>query len=379
MFPANAGSVIRIKGLKDSASSYLRIQGYSADGAKVGSGLYLTKLKSANNNGVAEYVSVTDDEYAYTLYRYTSSAGAEIAYPYAVSQIRVTGHLTGTESDVIVTLDQEIAYTTPSTGYAWANTGHAFVPAEYEDRIVELEGAVEVLKSGGAHSGARWFALGDSITQGWTSAVDSTADSGYKQYLNTNTAERWVNIVAAMNGYALTNHGVGGTGYLRKSDTTMNARELVDTIDFSQCDFVTLAYGVNDWKYAVNIGSLDDDIAAGGSMVANMRYVIQKILTDNPLCKIFVITPINCRSLGTYATNWGINYAGDAANNLGLEDIFELQKAVCEYHGIELIDMTHSSVVNRENIKSALADNVHPTVECHKAMARELARKISFV
>ena len=158
----------------------------------------------------------------------------------------------------------------------------------------------------------------------------------------------------------------------------MNARQLADTLDFSQCDFVTLAYGVNDWKYAVNIGSMDDDIDTGGSMVANMRYVIKKILTDNPLCKIFVITPINCKSLGSYDTNWGIHYKGSASNGLGLEDIFQLQKAVCDYHGIELIDMTHSSIVNRENIRSLLADSVHPTVEGHLLMARELSAKINF-
>jgi lysophospholipase L1-like esterase len=124
-----------------------------------------------------------------------------------------------------------------------------------------------------------------------------------------------------------------------------------------------------------------DDITTGGSMVANMRYVIKKILTDNPYCKIFVITPINCRSYGTYDTNWGINYKGGTGghlNSLGLQDIFDRMKEVCDYHGIELIDMTHSSVVNRENIKTALADYIHPTVECHAAMARELAKKINF-
>ena len=39
----------------------------------------------------------------------------------------------------IITINEEIKYTEASTGYAWANTGRAFVPADYEDRIVELE------------------------------------------------------------------------------------------------------------------------------------------------------------------------------------------------------------------------------------------------
>lgn len=57
---------------------------------------------------------------------------------------------------------------------------------------------------------------------------------------------------------------------------------------------------------------------------------------------------------------------------------YQLQKTVCEFHGIELIDMTHSSIINRENIKTMLPDYVHPTVECHAVMARELTRKINF-
>ena len=65
-------------------------------------------------------------------------------------------------------------------------------------------------------------------------------------------------------------------------------------------------------------------------------------------------------------------------NSLGLQDIFDRMKEVCDYHGIEMIDMTHSSIVNRENITTMLADYVHPTVECHKAMARELTKKINF-
>jgi hypothetical protein len=43
--------------------------------------------------------------------------------------------------NLIVTLNEEITYTTVEgdAEYRWANTGHAFVPADYEDRIMELE------------------------------------------------------------------------------------------------------------------------------------------------------------------------------------------------------------------------------------------------
>ena len=46
----------------------------------------------------------------------------------------------------IITLNQPIEVETISV-YAWASTGHAFVPTDYEDRIIELENAVNSLGS----------------------------------------------------------------------------------------------------------------------------------------------------------------------------------------------------------------------------------------
>lgn len=42
-------------------------------------------------------------------------------------------------ADSIITVNQEIKWSEGGTGNAWASTGHAFVPADYEERIVELE------------------------------------------------------------------------------------------------------------------------------------------------------------------------------------------------------------------------------------------------
>ena len=52
----------------------------------------------------------------------------------------------GVDADaLIVTVNEEITYTTTGggIGYLWASTGHAFVPADYEDRIVAVENKAE--------------------------------------------------------------------------------------------------------------------------------------------------------------------------------------------------------------------------------------------
>ena len=52
-------------------------------------------------------------------------------------RVNISGYIL---SALKVTLDEEIAY---STTHAWTNTGHAFVPVDYEDRIIELEETTE--------------------------------------------------------------------------------------------------------------------------------------------------------------------------------------------------------------------------------------------
>ena len=214
-----------------------------------------------------------------------------------------------------------------------------------------------------------WYVLGDSIAQGYYSEADG---------LHVNYTECWAAIVAKLNRYTLTNYAIGGSGYVQAGTvgTKNNARAQADAVDFSGCDLVTLAFGVNDWKYNADLGRMDDDVATGGTMYSNMKYVIEKILSDNPLCKIVVITPLNCSAYGEEASNWGLGHT--FSNNGTLEDIFRAQKEVCDYYGIDLVDLTHTSVVNRKNIQAVLPDGVHPSLACHNVLAKEIAKKIMF-
>ena len=240
-------------------------------------------------------------------------------------------------------------------GSKWVNTSA---------RLTSLEATVSDLEYLAVPK-IKWCAMGDSISQGYYSYLDE--DGSVKYTLNPSIG--WVNKVAKMSRYELTNKSVGGSGYICKrseADPVLNAKEVANTIDFANFDLVTLAFGVNDWKYN----------CVRESMCDNMRYVIEKIMTDNPLCKIVVITPMNCRVKGDRDTNWGLGYS--FSNSGTLEDIFNAIIEVCDYYGIEYVDMTHKSIINRYNIESMLLDEVHPSEECHTVLARELMRKITF-
>lgn len=450
--PAQAQQVLRMKGIDNGD---FRILCYKEDGT------YVFGFEMASGSSTKQILDRTtiDENGVWTYTLGHSGNGADHDFDNrGIAQIRIGGTAVNGIDNIIVTVDEEIVEHEIVKEYRWASTGHAFVPADYEGWLIALEAEdlkihkeilnakeeaseaiadlQEQIDSGAASakSGARWFALGDSITEGYASSFN--ADGSYKQYIAA-VGKRWVDIVAKRNGYQLTNYGAGGTGYYYSA---YNAKAQVENIDFTECDFVTLAYGCNDWKYDGSVIGTEADIPqtvvsnynghnsirladgtasnvvvykngvlltvntdytiSGGylvlksdtvhndrfdlysateSMVANMSYVIKKILWQNPLCKIFVITPINCKALGTYGSNWGINYAGTGGCGKPLQYVYEMQKAVCEQYGIELIDMTHNSVVNRENLRDVLADGIHPTEACHEQMARELARKIRFV
>lgn len=213
-------------------------------------------------------------------------------------------------------------------------------------------------------TGPKWCALGDSITRGYYSEIDELGNVVENVYDDSTS---WAKICADICGFNLINKAVGGTGYVAKTvSTNLNALELVNTLDFKEYDFVTLAYGINDWKYNKTIEST----------LVNMRNTLDVIISSNPLCKIFVITPINCSYYGDHNSKYSLN----SVNSIGetLEDMFEGIKSVCDEYGIELVDMTHCSIFNLKNLETLLPDGVHPTKEAHKVMARELAAKINY-
>lgn len=230
----------------------------------------------------------------------------------------------------------------------------------------------------------KWCAMGDSITQGYVGYTDGTTGK-YK----ISPEDAWASKLSKIKEWDITNGGIGGTGWLMHHDDTSDAAwNIAATIDFKQFDVVTLAYGINDWSFNLPLGTIEDNYTAPTTIYGAMRKTIETIIASNPLCKIFVITPLN--RMGQYMEdrngnpvylkeeyNWALGLKKTKAGTL--EDVFDAIKTVCEYYGIEMIDMTHSSIVNRKNVPVCLPDNIHPNEETHTVIARELSAKLNFI
>lgn len=138
--PCNLGDTIYIKGLNVNVqlgSSYARIRPYNGDSVvNIGS----LDAKGIIDNG---YGTVNGD-----LITLRMVAEADPDYNMssnAFDSVRLNGsYMSGYTADTVkITVNEEYKETQGGTvrEYAWASTGHAFVPADYESRIVDLEEA----------------------------------------------------------------------------------------------------------------------------------------------------------------------------------------------------------------------------------------------
>lgn len=265
-------------------------------------------------------------------------------------------------------------------GYGWYSTGqqHSNDKATQQNSadIATLKEDVAALKeavsTSPTNSGAKWYAIGDSITYG----LYSTSATEYFQPV---IGQRWVDYVAKHNGYELVNLGRSGAGFV----TAPLLRSIVNANSFADADLVTIMMGINDWKNeeAVDkVGSMSDPTTTTGTIVSELRYGLEKIIADNPYCKIILITPLNAKigSRGSALTNWAYEYDGNITPCGSLKNFNAVLKEVCEYYGVQVIDMSNSSVVNRISISTVLPDGIHPNLECYKALGLELARRITY-
>lgn len=122
--PSSAGGLtIRIRGTSVKASNYYNTSTYFGVNNQTfpGTGTSLTSTITTKDNGDIEVL----------VPNYPGG------YNYMVQHVDA-----GTKKEnLIVTVNEEITYTTTEGGiaYKWASTGHKFVPADYEDRILAVE------------------------------------------------------------------------------------------------------------------------------------------------------------------------------------------------------------------------------------------------
>ena len=129
-------TVVRIRGLGKMTTYNIALFSSTASNANAWS------VHKANKGTTATGAGIDMNTYSYD-----SATGVVTltALRPDVKYIRIVGELTGKKEDVVITVNQEIKEEVEIT-YKWTNTGHAFVPADYEARILALEAKVAALE-----------------------------------------------------------------------------------------------------------------------------------------------------------------------------------------------------------------------------------------
>lgn len=246
----------------------------------------------------------------------------------------------------------------------------------------------------------KWYVFGDSVSAGYFSMTDAEAtlggytivyrpsDLGYPVY---GVGSAWLpDLSHNYWGYAnrwflkkdLQPNAYPGQGFLRKAANTENAIDVINRVDFSDAELITVAWGFNDWHYNLTRGDhtppqAQPDSLFDPSTITTINqaiwYVLGMITYMAPKAKVVVQTPMNGWLYGgDFSTDWGLGYT--LSNSGTLADIHDDIVYWAEYYGLQLLDMTYgNSIVNRVNIKTALVDGSHPTDDAHMQLGRYVA------
>lgn len=183
-----------------------------------------------------------------------------------------------------------------------------------------------------------YFAIGDSIVQFAGTLAEPYTREGVTLY-------GYTQMIEAKYGLTCTNYGQGG-------HTIVQDYATLYALDYSNVTLVTIGYGVNDGRTNVTLGSRDSSDTT--TFAGALGSLISKIYSDNPDCRVVVLTPIQ----RLYVNSWG-SYT-ENSNGDTLEDFAEMCKAVAAYHGTPCVDAFHNSGLNADNLEALTFEGVHP-------------------
>lgn len=154
---------------------------------------------------------------------------------------------------------------------------------------------------------------------------------------------------------------------------------ILKTIDITEIDIVTIAYGTNEAGYMQdNQSNKYDKYTYAGAT----RYAIEKLLELNPKLRIVLLTPIYRHSFGS--SEGDSDSFVRASTGLGLLDNIETLKAVGLEYKVPVIDMYYDLGINKENYLSYFGDddeaedgthiNTYGRQICGRRLAGELIR-----
>ena len=244
----------------------------------------------------------------------------------SLTHVRISGKYLA-DKNIIVTVNEEITEG-GSGGYAWQSTGHAFVPADYENRIVALERHADAIPesrikaiedkmaepteaeySGNILFGKKWVACGDSFTAGGYNAEDGFDQSVYiyQDGKYAGLCKVYPYIIGLRNNMTVVNLASGGQTMGQSSNSFMTRYQTIP----ADADYITIMLGINDKIQGIPVGTLED--TGTSTFCGAFNTAMEHILENHPYAHVGIMVSHGTNAEIMEATRgiaerWGVPY-----------------------------------------------------------------------
>ena len=144
-------------------------------------------------------------------------------------------------------------------------------------------------------------------------------------------------------------------------------------IDFTKTEILFIEHGINDFSAGRPLDNEEDPLDCytyGGAL----RYSIEKLQKEYPQLRIVLVTPLYCyfqengqRALDSETSDFGYG---------GLVNYVELELAIAEEYGLDVIDNFHNMGINSENVDEYTEDGLHLNEKGRRLLAETLANSV---
>lgn len=382
--------------VNDNSIKMKKLEGVSyTEGINLISGAYSNKVIESNgtfSDSSAYYlydeaVEVKNGDILYRLnnysYSFIGAYRADGTFTRSVLQSGLSSYIVNFDGYVRLCDSKDLSTLqvwskTPVTEYVPHETSYDFSDNPlYKACISGLASKYPKLK------GKKWLFMGDSITQGINTPVNSSYFAKSIEY----------------SGAIGTNKGIGGSCIsngrfsLQEETSILTLSSITNTsdphyIDFENYDILTIFAGTNDWGF--DIGEPTDfpttgDSSYGKTVCGSLNVALKNIQMRNPNLKIIVITPM-FRS--RYNTGDGMNsddhslrltYSEEIFDDNGyyLYDMADKIEELCKLNHVPCFNMYRNLQVTKYNSDTYLADGVHPTLKGSEYLANRICQFVS--
>ena len=207
--------------------------------------------------------------------------------------------------------------------------------------------------------------IGDSITEGITSAIDDQGNRiSYVTY-----AESYLHFNRTLN------HGLGGRMFTAYGDEELSLAMNFGNVTNVDSDIIVVFAGINDYLCTPankRFGNVNDTMSTAG-YCGSVRYFMKQLKEYYSDRDIFFVTMYNVskKSECTYS---------DVKGQPTLNDYMEVQRQLAEEYGfniIELYDIGFMDCTDKESADFYLRDGLHPKDNGNIVLGEHIAAELS--